>query len=201
MSHRHLFLQSGFIKTNLQNGVGRFVNQLQRVSLIFCKSSGSSKGVREFIETELVDFARANPGTVVYLKPRRHRGTYMCAEYLNGHKDYITCNNFTQDEVRKWLEYLKNKSGFPIIRLRKHWHTDHPSIQGVWNPFTHKPSYLNVATFPVKERSEYKSLMPSATEQLVQIAEQVGFQDNSNTNSTTRNTENGPQPLNMSDEK
>ena len=36
---------------------------------------------RDFIESDLMDFAKANPGTVVYLKPRRHRSPAMVAEY------------------------------------------------------------------------------------------------------------------------
>lgn len=46
MSNSHLFLKAGFINTNLQNGVGRYVGQLQRVVLKFCKNNGSSRGMR-----------------------------------------------------------------------------------------------------------------------------------------------------------
>lgn len=45
---------------------------------------------RDFLETNLIDFAKNNPGVVVYLKPRRHRGPVMVAEY------------------RKEMYYLKN---------------------------------------------------------------------------------------------
>lgn len=46
MSNKTLFLKSGFIKTPLQNGIGRYVCQLQRVTLKFCKNHGASKGLR-----------------------------------------------------------------------------------------------------------------------------------------------------------
>lgn len=46
MSNSHLFLKSAFIKTPGQNGVGRYVCQLQRVVLKFCKNHGSSRGLR-----------------------------------------------------------------------------------------------------------------------------------------------------------
>ncbi|XP_023221726.1 39S ribosomal protein L43, mitochondrial-like [Centruroides sculpturatus] len=163
-------IPSDFLRSVLQNGVGRYVCQLKRVTLKFCKSHGGSKGVREFIETELIDFARQNPGTVVYLQPRRHRGPVISAEYLNGNKDWLYCQNYTRDEVRKWLEYMKNKSGLPIVRIRKYHHTDSPSIQGVWHPFIHKPTHLNLAKFPCPERSEHYTPALSATEQLLQIA-------------------------------
>ena len=74
---------SEFISTNLENGLGRYVCQLQRVTFKFCKESPASRGIREFIESDLVDFARKNPGVVVYLQPRRHRKAKISAEYCN----------------------------------------------------------------------------------------------------------------------
>ena len=46
MSNTHLFMKSGHIKTPLQNGLGRFIPQLQRITFKFCKSRGGSRGVR-----------------------------------------------------------------------------------------------------------------------------------------------------------
>ena len=36
---------------------------------------------RDFIENDLVEFAKQNPGVVVYLQPRRHRKPKLSAEY------------------------------------------------------------------------------------------------------------------------
>lgn len=46
MSNSHMFLPSGFIRTPLQNGLGRYIPQLQRITLKFCKNHGGSRGVR-----------------------------------------------------------------------------------------------------------------------------------------------------------
>lgn len=100
MSYSQLFMKSGFPRAPLQNGVGRYVCQLQRVTLKFCKNNGSSRGMRwvtkslnssqtstkfpnyrDFIEHQLLEFAKANPGVVVYVKPRRHRTAVMVGEY------------------------------------------------------------------------------------------------------------------------
>lgn len=80
MNHSQ-FLVSGFIKTPLQNGLGRHINQLMRVTLKFCKNHGGSKGMRDFIETHLENFARANQSVVVYVKPRRHRSPVIVGEF------------------------------------------------------------------------------------------------------------------------
>lgn len=165
-------LASGFVRSALQNGVGRYVCQLQRLTIKFCKSFGASRGVRDFVEKDLVDFARNNPGVVVYLKPRRHRSPVLDAEYLNGEKDYINCHNFTREEVVKYTEYLKNKSGYPIVRLRKFWHTDTPSIQGVWTPFLHLDPEMNTRTFPDPECSRAIVNQLTATDILQIIAKE-----------------------------
>jgi large subunit ribosomal protein L43 len=80
MNHSQ-FMVSGFIRAPLQNGVGRFINQLQRITIKYCKSNGSSKGMRDFIENHLVEFAKTNQNVAVYVKPRRHRGPVVVAEY------------------------------------------------------------------------------------------------------------------------
>ena len=36
---------------------------------------------RDFIEKYLLDFTKANPGIVIYLKPRRHRRPLLTADY------------------------------------------------------------------------------------------------------------------------
>lgn len=81
MSNSNLFLKSGFPRAPLNNGLGRYVCQLKRITLKFCKNNGSSQGMRAFIENKLIDFAKTNPGVVVYVKPRRHRTPVMVAEY------------------------------------------------------------------------------------------------------------------------
>lgn len=81
MSNAHLYLTPIIPKAILGNGLGRYVCQLQRVTIKFCKSYGGSRGVREFIENGLVDFAKENPNVVIYMKPRRHRTPVFVAEY------------------------------------------------------------------------------------------------------------------------
>jgi large subunit ribosomal protein L43 len=67
---------------------------------------------------------------------------------VNGEKDYLSCHEFNREEVLKWLSYMTTRSGIPVMRFRKYQHTDYPSIQGVWTPFTHQAPELNVAQFP-----------------------------------------------------
>ncbi|KAJ8880571.1 hypothetical protein PR048_017041 [Dryococelus australis] len=165
----HLFLKAGFPRAPLKNGIGRVIVQLQRATFKFCKFNGASSGVREFLESDLLDFANNNPGIVVYVKPRRHHSPSITAEYLNGERQVISLHNFTRDEVNKWVKFLRTQSGHPFIRFRKMWHTDNPSIQGPWTPFTNKSPELNGVEFPQEVLSRPLNLPRSATEQLQEL--------------------------------
>ncbi|XP_049317945.1 39S ribosomal protein L43, mitochondrial [Bactrocera dorsalis] len=178
MSNSHLFLKSGFPRAPLQNGIGRYVCQLQRVTLKFCKNHGSSRGMREFIENHLVDFAKENPGVVVYVKPRRHRGPVLVGEYLNGDREWLNCRNANKDDISKWLQLLKTQNGSSSsLRLRKMWHTDVPSIQGPWTPFTLRAPEANVATYPNADASRPLDVEQSATDKLIELFKQQRLAD------------------------
>ncbi|CAG9789853.1 unnamed protein product [Diatraea saccharalis] len=178
MSNSNLFLKSGFIRAPLQNGVGRFVPQLQRIVLKFCKSNGSSRGLRDFIEQDLVDFAKQNPSVVVYLKPRRHRGPVIVAEYLNGDRVWMGMHNKTHSEITKWIEVLRTQQGdIASLRLRKYQYTDYPSVQGPWTPFTFKDPELNTAKLPDPKYGANNRLPMTATEKLRLMFEKQKLND------------------------
>ncbi|XP_023952064.1 39S ribosomal protein L43, mitochondrial [Bicyclus anynana] len=167
MSNSHLFMKSGFVRAPLQNGVGRYVPQLQRIVLKFCKTHGGSRGIRDFIEQDLVEFAKQNPSVVVYLKPRRHRSPVAVAEYLNGDRVWMSLHQKSHSEITKWIEVLRTQQGdVSATRLRKYQFTDHPSIQGPWTPFTFKDPELNVAQLPDPKFGANDRLPMTATDKL-----------------------------------
>ncbi|KAK7791262.1 hypothetical protein R5R35_005583 [Gryllus longicercus] len=172
MSNNNLFLPVGFPRAPLANGVGRWICQLQRLTFKFCKNYPSSRGMREFLEFELLDFTKKNPGIVVYVKPRRHRAPNLTAEYLNGEKQIVDCRNFSYEEVKKWVSLLRSQSGRGTVRLLKMWHTDHPSIQGPWSPFVNRDPKLNWVEFPNEDLSQPIYIEKSATEKLIEIFEE-----------------------------
>ncbi|XP_072038384.1 large ribosomal subunit protein mL43-like [Amphiura filiformis] len=145
---------TGYLSSILQNGVGRYVCQLQRLTFQFHKSSKEAMGVREFVEQDIVDFAKQNPQIVLYVTPHeKYRDPKVVAEFLNGNVRKVHLLNKPRDEVLKDVELLSAQSGRDIIKMRKWWHTDNPSVQGMWHPFTNKPTNLNVAEFPMKNPS------------------------------------------------
>lgn len=72
---------SRFLTSVLHNGLGRYVQQLQRLSFSLSRDAPSSRGAREFVEREVTDFARRNPGVVIYVNPRPCCVPRVVAEY------------------------------------------------------------------------------------------------------------------------
>jgi len=173
MTANALFLKHGWITANapLRNGVGRFIPQLARVTLKFCKGHGDSNGVRQFIQQDVVQWAKKNPSTVVYLKPRRHRSPVLVAEFLNGERHWQSLHNYSCDEVGAWLDYYKTHSGREFMDQHKMHYTDYASIQGYWNPHTHADPRLATTEFPHPHLSEARNIESTASEQLVWMLE------------------------------
>lgn len=143
---------SRFLQSVLHNGVGRYVCQLKRLTLIFSKDAQPSLGAREFIEEKVVDFAKQNPGIVVYISPKPCRVPKLVGEYLNGSLREEAINSKTAEEIQQLIQKMASQSGLDIIRIRKPYHTDNPSIQGQWHPFINKPTSINLRSFGADSR-------------------------------------------------
>ena len=82
-------------------------------------------------------------------------------------------NNRTTEEIRQWIQQLRSRSGHDIVQLKKMWHTDSPSIQGMWTPFTNKDTKLNTTDFPDKDNFKFVEAKPSAQEKLMDLAKEL----------------------------
>ncbi|NWI79348.1 RM43 protein, partial [Dryoscopus gambensis] len=117
----------------------RYVRQLQRLQLLFSPTAADARGAREFVEGAAQDFARQHPDVVLYVSPSSGPGPA-----LNGTvRDELIASK-TSEEILQLATKLANQSGLDIIRIRKPFHTDNPSVQGQWHPLTNKPSILTV---------------------------------------------------------
>lgn len=126
-------------------------------------------GMRDFLEHDLVDFASKHPSVVVYVKPRRNRSSVIKAEYCNGEEFWMSTYKMTREEIAKWLQQCTTQNDGKEFRFRKMMHTDTPSIQGPWTPFSHRNPEVNTAAFPYKELSKPIFIPQSATERLIEI--------------------------------
>ena len=93
---------------------------------------------------------------------------------VNGNTVSQNVHMLSAEEICQWVGHLKNRSGRDIVMFNKMWHTDNPSIQGIWTPWTNKDTSLNLQEFPCKELSRYcDPEPPSATEILLERARQL----------------------------
>lgn len=60
----------------------------------------------------------------------------------------MSTHKMTREEINKWLHLCTTQTDGAEFRFRKKQHTDCPSIQGPWTPFTHKDPRLTTASFP-----------------------------------------------------
>jgi len=162
-----------YISTHLQNGIGsRYVCQLQRLTIQVCKEFRSSYGTREWISNDLTAFARQYPYVVIYIQPRRHRPPNLIGEYLSGDRQWIPLSNCDRNRVNWWINSLLTQQGDPQWRLLKQMHTDSPSVQGIWTPFTNKPIDRILRTYPDKDLIEMEYPQMTATQQIKELFEQ-----------------------------
>lgn len=167
------WLPKAYVKSVLQNGVGRYLGQLQRVTVLFDKARSDSAGAREFIQEDLLDFASKYPGIVVYLQPKRNKAPYIIAEYLNGREASVHISNFNRIEVNQWMNYLRCRSGEPIYELMKMWRTETPSIQGIWHPFLNQPTENAIKNFPDEEKGKFFQTEVSATDFVLKLSKEL----------------------------
>lgn len=102
---------------------------------------------------------------------------------MNGERHWLSIANNTEQDVTKWIGLLRTQNGnSSALRLRKMWHTDQPSIQGPWTPFTHKNPEVNLVVFPDENLSRPMDVGVTATEKLIELFKQQKIRDAEVTN-------------------
>lgn len=111
----------------------RGVWQLQKLVLNYCEFSGSSRGVREFVEHALPEFKSVNPQLPVELVVNRGRHPWWHAEYSSGNQRSVDLRNQDVEEVVRQAVMLRSSAGRKASLKIKHRRvTKSPSIQGAW---------------------------------------------------------------------
>jgi large subunit ribosomal protein L43 len=114
----------------------RGVWQMSNLTLYFCKQGGSSRGVREFLNTEeIVRFARENPSIQISVKEKRNRHPHAVAQYANNIIQRNDLRNVESMGVLPVMYRLRNR--LPRRQTEfKFWNrarTHTRSVQGQWD--------------------------------------------------------------------
>jgi large subunit ribosomal protein L43 len=69
-----------------------------------------------------------------------------------------------REEIIKWVESYRGRGGYPEMHFKSYMNTAHPSIQGLWTPFTRKAIDRNLLKYPQESLNASPLAEPSTTE-------------------------------------
>jgi large subunit ribosomal protein L43 len=87
------------------------VRQLKELTIRYCDIGGSSRGIREWIRAEAIQFAKENPTMQVTTIKKRNNHPFVQGDYLNGNNKVIGVKNLSLSEIREHIYFLRNQIG------------------------------------------------------------------------------------------
>eukprot|EP00958_Prasinococcus_capsulatus_P001314 scaffold115_cov304-Prasinococcus_capsulatus_cf.AAC.8 len=107
--------------------------QLQKLTVAFCKSGGSSSGLRSFLESGQLDaFRTRNPLVEVSEHHRPGRHPCISAQYAKGGERVVDVKNKSPEEIERVVGTLRRSVGRKVQKLNRQVNTRFPSVQGTW---------------------------------------------------------------------
>jgi large subunit ribosomal protein L43 len=77
---------------------------------------------------------------------------------------------YSREQINQWLEFHRTRNGNEIVRLMEPSHTENPSVQGVWTPFTNKPFEAATRKYPIHHYLA-NDIKPTATQKIIELFE------------------------------
>mmetsp|Transcript_40713 Transcript_40713/g.79705 ORF Transcript_40713/g.79705 Transcript_40713/m.79705 type:complete len:141 (+) Transcript_40713:24-446(+) len=116
--------------------------QLRRLVVSYCKHSGSSRGVRSFIEEKLPALQERYPHLQVETTLRSGKHPHLEGFYKNGVNKPIGVKNTEPERIHEYAEFLIQQWGSKYSGVSSQGHktrTKQQSVQGIWTPFLNRP--------------------------------------------------------------
>ena len=107
---------------------------MQTLVIRYCPIGGSSKGTRDFIRTDLIEFAKKNPQVNCKVIEGYKKHPVMEGRYVWGVNKVCDLKNKNSKQVLELVTLLRNTSGHKVTHFKVPVYSKKPSIQGVWRP-------------------------------------------------------------------
>lgn len=128
------------ISTKTLNGLGSFVLPCKKITLRFCNSGGSSRGMRDFLVKDLKAYAEKNP-KIEFIVKKEAGHPIIQGEYTNGNQKTICVRNMDSQKIAQKLEVLKSSSGAQLKKYVRPVESVNTSVRGIWSPFHVEKEY------------------------------------------------------------
>lgn len=94
----------------------RGVKQLKELVIRYSDYDGSSRGVRDWMNKNLLTFAKGNPDLQIRTELKRCKHPLLRGEYLNGNSKTICVKNLAPEVIETHLHHLRNQSGKKVSK-------------------------------------------------------------------------------------
>lgn len=113
----------------------RGVRQLKELVVRYSDYDGSSRGIRDWMRTELVALASTNPELTIRTELKRSTHPFLQGNYVNGNTKTIGVKNLTVEDIQNYALDLRNQHGRKMGKkgYKKPVLSSRPSIQGEWH--------------------------------------------------------------------
>lgn len=89
----------------------RGVRQLKNLAIRYSDRDGSSRGIRGWMQKNLVQFAASNPELTITADNRRNKHPCITGTYANGNVKVIGIKNLDEEGVQEQINHLRNQLG------------------------------------------------------------------------------------------
>ena len=92
------------------------VRQMKELVIRYSDYDGSSKGIREWMRTNLVKFAETNPELMIKTELKRCVHPFLRGNYANGNTKTICIKNLQPENITSYVNDLRNQIGRKVSR-------------------------------------------------------------------------------------
>jgi large subunit ribosomal protein L43 len=89
----------------------RGVRQLRKLIIRYSDYDGSSKGIREWLRLNVVEFAQNNPEMMIEAQIKRNVHPYLQGQYKSGNMKTICVKNLRPERIQEYAMFLRNQIG------------------------------------------------------------------------------------------